>query len=130
MDIDILIYIFIIIWLIEFSLFAMQRASLLIARRAVGQLYDPNQYSQLLLPKWFPLTWIFIISKWCLLFYIFWFINWKTSIFLAIISFIASIKIPIPYSVFNPIFKYRLKQLKEEFPEDKERFDNIFSELK
>ena len=59
-----LIIIFIIIWIIEFYLFGMQRASLKISRhnnvewRGIGEQ---------LLPNWYPITWIFRISKYGLL---------------------------------------------------------------
>lgn len=61
---DLLIAVYVAVWIVEFGLFGMQRASLLISRSAG---IEWRGGGELLLPPWFPLTWGAIASKWILL---------------------------------------------------------------
>lgn len=105
-----LVIAFMILWIIGFYLFGMQRASLKISRhnnvkwRGIGEQ---------LLPNWYPLTWIVIIAKYSLLIAILIVINWKVSIILLIISFILSIIIPIPYRfLYKKTFRKKVEKIK------------------
>jgi hypothetical protein len=49
-----------VIWIANFALFGMQRATLLISRKA-GIEWEGG--GELLLPGWYPLTWVVRIGK-------------------------------------------------------------------
>lgn len=87
---------FVVVWLIEFYLFGLQRATLLIIRTNNA---DYSKYSSLMLPEWYFITWIFRIGKYILLLFIA-INNWKLGIGLFVGQFIASVIIPIPYKFF------------------------------
>jgi ABC-type multidrug transport system fused ATPase/permease subunit len=118
-----LVLIFIITWLIEFYLFGMQRASLIISRNSN---VEWRGYGEYLLPKWYPLTWIVRIVKYCLLVTILIVINWKLAISLFIIDLIASVIIPIPYKfLYSRTFRNHVKNITKTDPE----LGNIFNEM-
>lgn len=103
------VIIFLVVWIIEFYLFGLQRASLLITRESD---LDYSTYGPLLLPDWYPITWIFRIGKYILLVVIL-FINWRWSIGLFLIQFLASLVIPIPYKfLYSDIFRNKLHKLR------------------
>lgn len=103
------VIIFIVFWIIEFYLFGLQRASLLITKKNDA---DYSIYGALLLPEWYPITWVFRISKYILLVVIF-FINWKWGIGLFAFQFLASVVIPIPYKfLYSNIFRNKLHKLR------------------
>ncbi len=91
-------------WLVEFALFGMQRATLLISRRA-GIHWKGG--GQLLLPSWYPATWIAIIGKWGILLAMAILLDWKIALGLAIVGYILGVVIPIPYSLYKGIFRKR-----------------------
>ncbi len=104
--------VFIIIWIIEFYLFGMQRASLIISRlnkvewRGIGER---------LLPNWFPLTWVVRFAKYGVLLAILFMINWKWAVGLFVGEFILSIITSIPYQLFySKVFRNRVVKIKRE----------------
>lgn len=109
-----LIVAFILSWALEFYLFGMQRASLIISR---SNNVDYNTIGRQLLPSWYPLTWIATIAKYGLLVAIFIIINWKPAIILLVIGFILSSTLPIPYSfLYKRFFRNRVRNIKKEDP--------------
>ncbi len=104
---------FIVVWIIEFALFGMQRATLLISRRAG---IEWRGGGELLLPRWFPASWCVIISKWCLLIAMAILWDWRYSIGLAIGGYIFSVVLPIPYSAYNGVFRKRIDELTHQAP--------------
>lgn len=119
----ILVIAFIISWIIEFYLFGMQRASLRISRhnnvewRGIGEQ---------LLPNWYPLTWIVRIVKYGLIVAILMLIDWKMAIGLLVVSFIASIIIPIPY---RPLYKRTFRKKVEKIKLIDQEAGQFFSEM-
>lgn len=110
-----LIVAFILTWALEFHLFGMQRASLIISR---SNNVDYNIIGRQLLPSWYPLTWIVTIAKYGLLVAIFIIINWKPAIILLVIGFILSSTLPIPYRfLYKKIFRNRVRNIINEDPE-------------
>ncbi len=108
---EILIISFLVVWLIELYLFGMQRASLLISRTSN---IDWKQIGSQILPKWYPITWIFRFAKWGLYVAIFYFLGWKWGICVFLASFILSFVIPIPYQLlYKGIFRKRVFQIKQ-----------------
>lgn len=97
-----------LIWVVEFALFGMQRATLLISRNA-GVKWRGS--GELLLPSWYPITWLVIIGKWGLLVAIAIFWDWRFALGLAIGDFIVSSVVPIPYGAYKKIFQRRVNQL-------------------
>ncbi|MBU0560297.1 MAG: hypothetical protein KJ799_14780 [Bacteroidetes bacterium] len=105
-----LVIAFIILWIIEFYLFGMQRASLRISRH---NNVEWKGIGEQLLPNWYPLTWIVIIAKYGLLVAILIVIDWKLAIGLLVISFILSTIIPIPYRVlYKNTFRKKVEKIK------------------
>lgn len=98
------------IWLMEFYLFGMQRASLKISR------YNNVSWKGIgeqLLPTWYPLTWIVRITKYSLIIWILIFIDWKWAVGLLFIGFIISSIIPIPYRfLYKKIFRNKVEKIK------------------
>lgn len=105
-----LVIAFTISWIIEFYLFGMQRASLIISR------YNNVEWKGIgeqLLPNWYPLIWIVRIAKYGLLVAILIVIDWKLAIGLLVISFILSTIIPIPYRLlYKKIFRKKVEKIK------------------
>ena len=99
---------FFIIWIVEFILFGMQRATLLISRNAG---IEWRGGGELLLPRWHQITWLIKISKWALLIVMAIYLDWKYALGLTIGGFILSTLLPIPYSKYKGIFRKRVKQL-------------------
>jgi len=97
-----------VIYSVEFVLYGMQRASLLISRNAGFQWRGGGE---LLLPGWYPITWLFILGKWGLLLAMAILWNWKVALGLAVASFIGSVVIPIPYGLYKGVFQRRVDQL-------------------
>lgn len=105
-----LVIAFIILWIIEFYLFGMQRASLRISRH---NNVEWKGIGEQLLPNWYPLTWIVIIAKYGLLVAILIVIDWKLAIGILVISFILSTIIPIPYRVlYKNTFRKKVEKIK------------------
>jgi ABC-type multidrug transport system fused ATPase/permease subunit len=101
---------FYIIWIVEFYLFGMQRASLRISRhnnvewRGIGEQ---------LLPNWYPITWIIRLAKYGLLVAILFVIQWKLALGLLVISFILATIIPIPYRLlYKKTFRKKVEKIK------------------
>jgi len=99
-----------IVWFTEFLLFRMQRATLLISRRA-GFYWKGG--GELLLPSWYPLTWLVIFGKWGLLVAMAAFLDWRIAVVLGVGGFFLSTLLPLPYSVYKGIFQARIRQLAE-----------------
>lgn len=105
-----LIISFIITWIVEFYLFGMQRATLKICRHNNVRWKGIGEQ---LLPDWYPLTWIVIITKYGLLIAILIVLDWKTAIGLLVTSFILSTIIPIPYrSLYKKTFRKKAEKIK------------------
>lgn len=97
-----------VVWVIWFVLFGMQRATLLASRKAG---YEWRGGGELLLPKWYPITWIVIVGRWALLgaMAVLW--SWKVALALLVVSFILSSILPIPYGMYRPIFQRRVNEV-------------------
>lgn len=113
MDIKIWIFIFAIIWMFNFLLFGMQRGTLLISRNAG---IEWKGGGELLLPKWYPITWIFIISKWGFLLAMAYYADWKYALGLAIISFFLTMIVPIPYRLYKGIYRQNVTSIMQKDP--------------
>jgi len=108
------ISIYAVLWIVKFSLFGMQRTALLISRSACR----PYQgVGKLLLPTWYPLTWLVIIGNWCVLFAMAIYWNWIIALVLAIVGFVLSVTTPIPYSLYEIYFRHRAKKMVGHDPE-------------
>lgn len=104
-----LIITFIVIWVLEFYLFGMQRASLIISR---NNNVEWLSFAEQLLPSWYPLTWIVRIAKYGILLVIFIVINWKPAIILLVVGFILSSILPIPYKLlYKRAFRKRVRKI-------------------
>ena len=104
---------FAIIWIINFVLFGMQRATLLISRNAG---IEWKGGGELLLPKWYPVTWVIIICKWSLLIAMAIYFDWRYAIGLAVVGYILSVVLPIPYSAYKGAFRRRVNQYMNQDP--------------
>jgi len=104
---------FVTLKILEFALFGMQRASLLISRSA-GVPW--RGWGEFLLPRWYPLTWVVIIGKWLILASIAVFWNWKFAVLLALGGWIFTILMPIPYSLYKGTFKRRVDEVTNKNP--------------
>ena len=103
------VLIFLTIWLIEFYLMGMQRASLIVSRL---NNVEWKGIGQQLLPNWYSLTWISRIAKYLLIIFILFNIGYKEAIVLLLSSFILSVLIPIPYRFFyKKIFRNKIKKI-------------------
>lgn len=102
-----------IIWAVEFYLFGMQRATLLISRKSGVEWRGGGE---LLLPKWYPASWAIIVGKWVLLALIALRGHWKMALALAAVGYLASIALPIPYQIYKKTFRRRIKQLESREP--------------
>jgi len=102
-----------VLWAIKFVLFGMQRATLLISRKA-GVKWKGG--GELLLPSWYPITWVIIIGKWGLLIAMAIFWNWRFALGLAIGGYLLGIVVPIPYKAYKGVFRKRVNQLIHQDP--------------
>ena len=120
-----LIFAFIVIWVLEFYLFGMQRASLIISR---SNNIDWQSIGKQLLPSWHPFTWIVRVAKYGLLITIFIFINWKPAIILLVVSFLLSSFLPIPYKLlYKRIFRKRARKMQSIDQEVGQAFKSILN---
>jgi len=120
-----LVLAFVITWIIEFFLFGMQRASLLISRSNNVQWKGFGQY---LLPSWYPVTWLFRIGKYGLFIAIFFIIGWKLAFGLLIITFVLSSILPIPYRLlYKNTFRSKVEKLKAIDPETGEFYSEMLN---
>ncbi len=105
---------FAVVWIVHFALFGMQRATLLISRTAG---IEWRGGGELLLPSWYPVTWLVIVGKWGLLvtMAIFW--DWKFAVGLAVGGYVLSVVVPIPYQAYKGIFRRRVEELIRQDPE-------------
>lgn len=105
-----LIVTFGIIWLIEFYLFGMQRALLLISRYNNIKISEISQY---LLPKWYNVILLVKLLKYGLLIIILVKFNWILSVSLLTISFILKTILPIPYNLlYKRFFRKKAEKIK------------------
>lgn len=95
-------------FILEFGAFGMQRATLLMSRE-VGV---TPQIGALLLPSWFPIVWLVRLVKWALLGYIAFAWSWVVAGGLFVADLILSAILPIPYSVYVPVFRSRINKIK------------------
>ncbi len=105
---------FAVIWLIHFALFGMQRATLLVSRKAG---IEWRGGGELLLPSWYRVTWLIIFGKWALLIAMAVFWDWTFALGLAIGGYVLSIVVPIPYQAYKAIFRRRVNDLMRQDPE-------------
>ena len=103
-----------VVWIVHFALFGMQRAALLISRKAG---IEWRGGGELLLPRWYPVTWLVIIGQWVLLIAMAIFWDWKFALGLAVGGYLLSVVVPIPYQAYKGIFRRRVKELESEDPE-------------
>lgn len=113
---------FAIIWIVHFALFGMQRATLLISRKA-GIEWPGG--GELLLPSWYPVTWLVIVAKWALLIAMAVFWSWKFALGLAIGGYVLSVVAPIPYRAYMGIFRRRVRELMRQDPEVARRLQDM-----
>ena len=111
---EILLIAFAFAWIFEFVLFGMQRATLLISRNAG---LEWRGGGELLLPSWFPLTWVVKIGKWGVLLSIAYIWDWKVALGLLIADIVLSAILPIPYAAYKGIFRKRVTSVTVENPE-------------
>ena len=105
---------YVVVWIIHFALFGMQRATLLNSRNAG---IEWRGGGKLLLPRWYPVTWLVIIGQWALLIAMAVFWDWKIALGLAIGGYVLSVVVPIPYQVYKGIFRRRVKELMRQDPQ-------------
>ena len=98
-----------VFWLAYFYLFGMQRATLLISRTSD---VEWKSGGALLLPEWYPLTWIVVIARWVILIAMALYWRWDVALWLLIGSFVLSAVLPIPYSVYGGVFRNRVSKIK------------------
>lgn len=110
-------------WLIMLYLFGMQRATLLISRTSEVDWKNAGVY---LLPKWYPVTWVFRIAKWCILILVFWQVGWPIGLGCLIADVVLTGVFPIPYkALYSGIFKKRVEQISSQDPELGEMFRTL-----
>lgn len=102
-----------VIWIVEFVLFGMQRATVLISRKAG---IEWRGGGELLLPRWYPVTWVLIIAKWGLLIAMAIFWDWRYALGSAIGGYLLSVVLPIPYGAYKGTFRKRVNQLRRKDP--------------
>ena len=98
------------VWVVYFLLFGMQRATLLISRNAG---FEWRGGGELLLPTWYPVTWLAIIAHWGLLGAMVFFWDWRYALGVGFAGYVLSVVLPIPYSMYMPIFRNRANQISE-----------------
>lgn len=104
---------FVGLFLASFAAFGMQRAILLMSRKAG----IPYKIAALLLPVWFPTVWMVIIAKWCSLLVIALSWSWGIATSLLVADFILSAVLPIPYHIYIPSFRKRIAQIRSQDPD-------------
>jgi len=97
-----------VLFILEFVAFGMQRATLRISRVAGS----PPRFGALLLPSWFPIVWLVRLIKWAVLFYIAFTWSWVIAGGLLFANIILLAILPIPYSVYFPLFHSRINKIK------------------
>ncbi len=102
-----------LVWLVHFALFGMQRTTLLISRNAGVEWKGGGE---LLLPRWYPVTWLVIVGKWGLLLAMAILWDWKIALGLAIGGYIVSVVVPIPYRAYKGVLRRRVNQLRRQDP--------------
>lgn len=102
-------------WLIMLYLFGMQRATLLISRTSDVEWKSSGVY---LLPKWYPITWIFRVSKWGILVLVFWQAGWVYGVSCLVADIVLTGIFPIPYkALYSGTFKRRVERVSNQDPE-------------
>lgn len=97
MTIKILLSLYVLLWLANFYLFGMQRATLLISRSLKINYIDVALF---LLPYNYTLkVWFIRILKIIVLILIFYFYSFYTSLYVAASGYLLSIVCPIPYKI-------------------------------
>jgi hypothetical protein len=96
-----LIYLYIVFFVITFFLFAIQRTALLIAR-SLGE----YQLSKAMLPRWFPIAWIFILGKYVIAFMIGYEYNVLYAIGLVVSDYVLSVILPMPHRTIAKMFSW------------------------
>ncbi len=100
---------FAVCFLLEFSAFGMQRATLTLSREA-----DVSpQIGAMLLPSWFPTVWLVRICKWGVLIAVAFIWSLGVAIGLLVADVVLSSILPIPYSAYTPFFRKRISQIKQ-----------------
>ena len=106
---DPLILTFLVFWIIKFYLFGMQRATLRISRH---HNVEWRGFGELLLPKWYKISWIFIYGNYVVLMLIAIIIDWKIALILAFFSWVLSSVLPIPYRfLYRKVFRKRTDEI-------------------
>ena len=99
---------YVCLFILNFLAFGMQRTTLLISR----ELGVEPAIAGLLLPKWFPLVWLIILTKWGVLLFIAMYLSFWFALALGIITFVLSIYLPIPWWKYIPFYRRRIEQLR------------------
>lgn len=94
-----------VIWVIHFWLFGLQRITLKISRKNEVEWRGCGEH---LLPKWYPITWLVIIGQWLLILAMAIFADWRYALGLAIIGYVLSTIVPIPYTSYKRILQKRI----------------------
>jgi len=95
-------------FILEFLVFGMQRATLIMSREAGVA----PQIGALVLPSWFPIVWLVRLVKWAILCYIAFTWSWAVAGGLLAADFVLSAILPIPYSVYVSAFRSRINEIK------------------
>lgn len=101
--------VFVVLWCIEFYLFGMQRASLLISRTSD---VDWRSAGTHLLPSWYPLTTVVRMAKWATLLAIAFASSWLVALIYMIAGLALAAIVPIPYhALYSKTFQRRVDEI-------------------
>jgi hypothetical protein len=117
---------FVLLAVLLFAAFGMQRATLLLSREA----NTSSQATAMLLPAWFPAVWLPRIAKWALLLYIAFSWSWWVALGLLIGELVLSAVLPIPYRLYVPTFRRRIGRLRRTNAELAKALDALLSASK
>ena len=106
---NLLIVTFVVVFIIEFVAYGMQRTVLLMSRES-GL---PYQIAETILPSWYPAVWLLRIAKWGILIFIVLSWSWIIAVGLLIADVIAPSVLPIPYFLYIPSFRRKLEGIKK-----------------
>ena len=107
---EIMLALFVVLAVLMFGAFGMQRTTLLLAREA----NTSSKATAMLLPAWFPAVWVPRLAKWGLLLYIAVSWSWWVALGLFVAELVLSAVLPIPSRLYLPLFRRRIEQLRGE----------------
>lgn len=104
-----LLTVYVVLFIIVFAAFGMQRATLLISRESGLPL---KQLATLLLPSWFPFIWLPRIAKWVVLVLIGFYWSWWVALEVLGADLLLSSILPIPYTIHARSFRKRVERMR------------------